>query len=70
MSTQSVETKVEQVDINLDELFDGTASASSVTVPADQDKDAKKVNIFSKEKPADFSFADPSSRIAIAVVGT
>lgn len=62
MSTQSVETKVEQVDINLDELFDGTASASSITVPADQDKDAKKVNIFSKEKPADFSFADPSSK--------
>ncbi len=62
MSTQSVETKVEQVDINLDELFDGAASASSITVPADQDKDAKKVNIFSKEKPADFSFADPSSK--------
>ena len=63
MNTQSVETKVEQVDINLDELFDGAASASSVTIPADTNEkksDSKKVNIFSKEKPVDFSFADSS----------
>ena len=63
MNTQSVETKVEQVDINLDELFDGAASASSVTIPADTNQkksDSKKVNIFSKEKPVDFSFADSS----------
>lgn len=56
MSTQSVETKVEQVDVNLDELFDGAVSASSVTVPAEEE--TKKVNIFSKEKPVDFSFTE------------
>jgi nitroimidazol reductase NimA-like FMN-containing flavoprotein (pyridoxamine 5'-phosphate oxidase superfamily) len=58
MSTQSVETKVEKVDINLDDLFDGAASATSVTVP--ETSETRKVNIFAKEKPADFSFADPS----------
>lgn len=61
MNTQSVETKVEQVDINLDELFDGAVSASSVTIPTNSNEktgDSKKVNIFSKEKNVDFSFAD------------
>ncbi len=64
MSTQSVETKVEKVDINLDELFEGAASASSVTIPSESDKkksEPKTVNIFSKEKPVDFSFTDPDS---------
>jgi len=64
MSTQSVETKVEKVDINLDELFEGAASASSVTIPSESDKkksEPKTVNIFSKEKPVDFSFTEPDS---------
>lgn len=64
MSTQSVETKVEKVDINLDELFEGAASASSVTIPSESEKkksEPKTVNIFSKEKPVDFSFTDPDS---------
>jgi hypothetical protein len=65
MNTQSVETKVEQVDINLDELFDGAVSASSVTIPTNSNEktgDSKKVNIFSKEKNVDFSFADLTSK--------
>lgn len=63
MNTQSVETKVEKVDINLDELFEGAASASSVTIPSDEKKktEPKTVNIFSKEKPVDFSFTEPDS---------
>ena len=63
MNTQSVETKVEKVEINLDELFEGAASASSVTIPSDDKKkvEPKTVNIFSKEKPVDFSFTEPSS---------
>ena len=64
MSTQSVETKVEKVDINLDELFEGAASASSVTIPSEGDKkksEPKTVNIFSKGKPVDFSFTEPNA---------
>jgi len=64
MNTQSVETKVEKVDINLDELFEGAASATSVTIPSEGDKkksEPKMVNIFSKEKPVDFSFTEPGA---------
>ena len=57
MSTQSIETKVEKVDINLDELFDGAVSASSITIPNEEDN--KVVNIFSKKDHVDFSFTEP-----------
>lgn len=60
MNTETVQTKVEQVDINLDELFDGAASATSITVPSTEEEETKKPNIFSKEKPADFSFTEES----------
>lgn len=59
MSTQTVQTKVEQVDLNLDELFDGAASATSVTIPSTEEN-KPKINIFSKEKPVDFSFTEES----------
>ena len=60
MKTQakSVETTVEQVDVNLDELFSGAASADSITVP---DEDEKKPNIFAKKPEVDFSFTEEGS---------
>ena len=61
MNTQSIETKVETVDVNLDELFEGAVSANNVTLASDDDQDDKKVNIFSKPKPVDFSFTESDS---------
>ena len=58
--TKTVESKVAQVDIDLDSLFDGAAGADSVTVP--EESDNKQKSIFEKVKPdADFSFADPNA---------
>ena len=57
MNNQS-ETKVEQVDIDIDQLFDGGVSSNSITVPAEENK---KPNIFSNPDSVDFSFADPQS---------
>lgn len=56
MSTENMDTKVEQVDINIDELFDGTASADSVMV----NQEPETTNIFSKKPDTDFSFAEPN----------
>jgi len=53
--TQTVNSKVEQVDINLDEIFNAAPSGADMI----QD-DKKQKNIFSgSSAKADFSFADP-----------
>jgi len=60
MSTQqNVQTKVEVLDLDIDQLFGGTASADSITVP-ESGSEKKAVNIFSKSKPVDFSFTEDS----------
>ena len=53
----TVNSNVETLDINLDEIFNGTPGARDITLP---EVDTNKKNIFSglREKP-DFSFADP-----------
>lgn len=57
MSTEKImDTKVEQVELNIDEIFDGAASAESVIT------DEPKVNIFSKKPEADFSFTEPEEQ--------
>ena len=54
--TETVNSKVETLDINLDEIFDAAPSAADVTLP--EEKPNK--NIFSGLKQdADMSFADP-----------
>jgi hypothetical protein len=54
--TKTVESKVAQVDIDLDSLFDGAAGADSVTVP----EESKPKSVFSKPTAnADFSFTEP-----------
>ena len=54
--TQTVDSKVETLDINLDEIFDAAPSAADVTLP--EEKPNK--NIFSGTGgKADMSFADP-----------
>ena len=53
--SKTVNSKVEQVDINLDEIFAAAPGAAEVTLP--EEKPAK--SIFSREEKADMSFADP-----------
>ena len=54
--TQTVNSKVEQVDVNLDEIFNAAPSGADMI----QDTKAKPKNIFSGlTEKADMSFADP-----------
>lgn len=52
--TKTVETKVEQVDVNLDDIFNAAPGGDSITLPEEN----KKPNIFSR-KGTDTSFLDP-----------
>ena len=47
-------TKVEKVNINLDEIFGGAPGGESITTPEEE----TKPNIFSKKKDVDVSFLD------------
>ena len=53
--TQTVNSKVEQVDVNLDEIFNAAPSGADMI----QDTKAKPKSIFSRGEKADMSFADP-----------
>jgi|TARA_R110001606_G_scaffold78542_1_gene181677 hypothetical protein len=56
--TQTVKSKVEQVDINLDEIFNAAPSGADMI----QDNKVKPKNIFSGlTEKADLSFADPDT---------
>tara|TARA_R110000782_G_scaffold114647_1_gene204732 strand:- start:91 stop:1377 length:1287 start_codon:yes stop_codon:yes gene_type:complete len=58
IETQTVKSKVEQVDINLDEIFNAAPSGADMI----QDEKAKPKNIFSGlTEKADMSFADPDN---------
>tara|TARA_Y100001938_G_C8086208_1_gene432214 strand:- start:539 stop:1822 length:1284 start_codon:yes stop_codon:yes gene_type:complete len=48
-------TKVEKVDVNLDEIFGGAPGAESVTVP---EEETKKPNMFSRKEDMDMSFVE------------
>ncbi len=56
--TTTMESKVETVDLDLDAIFDGAATAEGVTVPTEETK--AKGNIFSKgSEKVDMSFTEP-----------
>ena len=55
--TKQVVTKVEKVDVNLDEIFNGAPSAGSITLP-ETEEETKKPNVFSRKKDVDMSFID------------
>lgn len=61
MSTQTnnAQTVVQEVDVDIDSLFDGAPGAESVVTPTDAPTDVKP-NIFSKPK-TDLSFLDPGT---------
>jgi len=52
-------TKVEQVDVNLDEIF-GAPGAESIMLPADGEEEEKKKTVFSSEGAVDLAFIDKS----------
>ena len=55
-TTEKLETKLETVDINIDEIFNGAASAESITLPSEE----KKQNIFQNTiSDVDMSFTEP-----------
>lgn len=58
MSTENatVDTKVETVNIDIDEIFG--ADASSITVPNESEK---KPNMFTRQDKVDFSFTEPAT---------
>lgn len=49
-------TSVEQVDVNLDEIFSGAPGADSITLP--EEKENSKPNIFSRGGNVDLTFLD------------
>lgn len=54
-TTEKLETKLETVDINIDEIFNGAASAESITLPSEE----KKQNIFQNTiSDVDMSFTE------------
>ena len=54
--TKNIETKVEKVDVDLSEIFNGAPGADSVALP--EEEETKKTNIFSRKKDVDVSFID------------
>jgi hypothetical protein len=53
--TKNIETKVEKVDVDLSEIFNGAPGADSVALP---EEETKQTNIFSRKKDVDVSFID------------
>ena len=61
MAEQSAETtSVEQVDVNLDEIFNGAPGASSVTLPKEE---TTKPTVLSRDPNVDLSFLDPEEKV-------
>ena len=56
--TKTVDTKVEKIDVNLDEIFNAAPGGDSITLPEGEEK---KPNIFSRKK-VDTSFLDPNAK--------
>jgi len=61
MSTNvdTMNSKVETLDINLDEIFDGAPGGGAITLPEENNLTPAQKNIFSRKTKSDFSFADP-----------
>ena len=56
----TMDSKVETIDINLDEIFNGAPGGDTMTLPEEKKETPKQKNIFSgNNNKSDFSFADP-----------
>jgi len=58
--TQTVETKVTQEDVNLDEIFNGTPGAEAITLP----EEPEKPNVFTRKENIDPSFLNEPTDVA------
>jgi hypothetical protein len=56
---ENIETKVETVNIDIDELFNGAPSAEGITLPEAEEKP----NIFKKEADVDMTFVEPEENV-------
>ncbi len=57
--TKTIETKVEKVEVNLDEIFNGAPGAESITLP---EEETKKPSVFSRKQDVDLSFIDTPAK--------
>jgi hypothetical protein len=55
-------TTVDQIDVNLDELF-GAPGAENVMLPSNEEEDEKKKTVFSTEGTVDVSFIDKPGKV-------
>ena len=56
----TMNSKVETLDINLDEIFNGAPGGDTMTLPEEKKETPQQKNIFSgNDNKSDFSFADP-----------
>jgi hypothetical protein len=53
-------TNVEEVDVNLDEIFNGAPGAGSITLPKEEESN-QKPNIFSRGDAVDLDFLEPKA---------
>jgi hypothetical protein len=60
--TKIVDTKVEQVDVDLNDIFNAAPGGDSITLPEETTTEEKKPNIFSRKKPVDTSFLYESKK--------
>lgn len=61
--TETVDnTKVEKVDVNLEDIFNAAPGADSITLPETKvETPEKKPNVFTRKKNVDVSFLDPKT---------
>lgn len=58
-TTEKLETKVQTVDIDIDDLFSGAPSAEGITIP----KEESNTSIFKSPEKVDMSFTEPEDNI-------
>ena len=60
--TKTVETKVEQVNVDLDDIFNAAPGGDSITLPEETKTEEQKPSIFSRKKQVDTSFLYESKK--------
>tara|TARA_B100001769_G_C22081728_1_gene582918 strand:- start:259 stop:1590 length:1332 start_codon:yes stop_codon:yes gene_type:complete len=56
---ETMNSKVETLDINLDEIFSAAPGGDAITLPEESKESPKQKSIFTRNEKSDFTFADP-----------